>query len=194
MPFKFKFMIDDNTQFECILESNRCEGIKPNGQRCKRTCVNGLPFCAAHLKSNLKLQIKPSTIPNGGKGLFATSVPYNGNQVVFKKNETIVGYNGEIINDNELVHRYGQNTAPYALKVKNDTHIDCACSRGVGSFANHNNMRIVNARFSVNYRQNSVSLKAIKDIKNGAEIFVHYGELFNLNERPKHSTVATRRV
>jgi photosystem II stability/assembly factor-like uncharacterized protein len=62
-------------------ECNRCEAIANNGNRCRvRTCKVG-PNCWIHTKSQDGLQVKPSTIPEAGLGLF-TARPFRNNQIV----------------------------------------------------------------------------------------------------------------
>jgi hypothetical protein len=90
--------------------------------------------------------------------------------VIFKKGDSIINYEGEEIDDEDLEERHGNHTAPYGLGTKEDSHVDCACERGVGSNANtkanHNN-----AGISINSRKNEAKLAATKNIKNGEEIF-----------------------
>ena len=174
---------DDDVKFDGKLESMQCEAVKVNGNRCNNKTVVGHNFCHVHRKHMLHLQIKDSTIPNANQGLFAYGKQ---GEVVFKKGQRICLYNGEVIDNDELLERYGLNTAPYGIKLHNKDgepqYEDAAISRGVGALVNHtrNNSKI-NAKLSIN-RENRAQIMAIKNIKAGQEIFVNYGNGYKFNE------------
>ena len=56
-----------------------------------------------------------STIPHGGKGLFAFDKTKENNEIVFKKGTVICEYGGEFITYDELDDRYGDYTGPHAI-------------------------------------------------------------------------------
>jgi hypothetical protein len=116
------------------------------------------------------LEIKPSTIPNAGKGLFAYKD--------FKKNEFVAPYDGELIDKAEVEKRYGRGkfVAPYTIHVSGDKYLDAALVRGVAAYANHKNKAQSNTRFSVHRSNKTVNIKSTKAIKKGQEIFVSYGK------------------
>lgn len=148
------------------------------GSRCKRKTVIGVPWCYQHLASEMSLKIQASTIEDAGKGLFAISKT---KEIVFRKGQTIIEYQGEKITHHELEKRYGNKTGPYAITTTQDQIIDAACERSVGAIANHKASRHANAKF---FTQNkSIILQAIKQIKNGDEIFVNYGPDFELGDK-----------
>ncbi len=192
MPSQFTFKIDNNIHFQCTIKTERCEVIKANGSRCKCKTLIGTPFCYTHLLHGKHLRVKNSTIPNAGKGLFAMLPNNNTNTIVFRKGDTIVEYKGEVINEDTLIQRYDDKTAPYAVQVGKDAYVDCGCKRGVGSIANtskgHNN-----ATFSVNPRNKTAKLVATKNIKNNEEIFLSYGNSYQFDENVSHSTKPIRK-
>jgi hypothetical protein len=77
---KFKFFVDNEVAFQCNINSSRCIGHNNNGQRCKRRVCMATPYCFSHLPEYLHLKVKPSTIPNAGKGLFAFDKTKNENE------------------------------------------------------------------------------------------------------------------
>ena len=179
MPY-FQFKIGNEIVYRTQVQSLQCADHTKAGARCKRRCVIGSPYCATHLAYQHHLKIKPSNIPNSGKGLFAWNpMSSNQNEIVFRKNETICAYKGEIINEEELIERYGDKTAPYAVSISRDRYEDAGKIRGIGSLANtnpgHNN-----ATLSI-YRGHA-SLKATKNIHNREEIYLSYGREYRLNE------------
>ena len=195
MPgYQFSFENEEGDHhFDCRFHSKQCQFIKPNGQRCRNKVVMGLPLCHTHLLSQKHLKIKVSTIPYAGKGLFALNKSQAENAIIFKKGEKIIDYTGEHIDLQELNHRYGEYTAPYVLLVNRDNFIDPACERSVGAFANTKlRKNDNNATFSVSNRNGTASIKATKNIRNGDEIFVYYGNQYNLNEDTIHKTKYVR--
>jgi hypothetical protein len=172
-----------NNQFDRIFYSrmyaDRCEYIKKNGERCKRRCCIGIEYCTTHLPMHLHLKIKKSTIPNAGLGLFAYQENSQPNQIVFRKDQKICNYKGEILTAEQINERYHNFTAPYTVGLSRNEFIDASLERGVGSTANtktqHNN-----ATLSIDNRNHRVSIKASRNIRQGEEIFLAYGNRYHL--------------
>lgn len=184
---EFIFKVGDDIVFRCNLNSTLCTAHSKSGARCKRKCIIGFEYCFTHLQSELQLKIKDSDLPNAGKGLFAFDRTVGPDDIVFRAGDTICGYRGQVISTDEINERYDGYNAPYAVQINQNNAIDCACKRGVGSLANtypgHNN-----ARFSVNSRDRTVSIKATKNIRNGREIYLAYGNAYNMNDESSHVT------
>lgn len=172
--------------FSCRLESKQCLADTRKGKRCKRMTRQQLPYCHEHAKTVLGVELKKSSIPNAGKGLFAVKE--------FRKQDLIVPYGGETIDREELEERYGADTAAYAFQLQKNLFLDAACVRGVGSMANtnpgHNNARIkVKGR-----ERREAGLYATKKINIGDEILASYGPYVrdyvsgNLRHEPKKSS------
>lgn len=179
MPKNFKFYVDHALTFRCQLQSHRCESNNNNGRRCGNKSVIGTPVCWRHLLKHYHVRIKESQY---GKGLFAMDTTKDDNAVIFKRNDTIVQYEGEILNRNELNNRYGRRTAPYAVQQADDRYIDSACHRGVGSLINHAPEAQSNCRFSYG-RNNNIQVKATKNIRNNRELFLNYNKGVRRNEQ-----------
>ena len=185
MPYIFTYYNPDNTiLFQHPLATERCIGVKLNHLQCRRFVTIGINQCFQHMNN---LKIKTSQINDAGKGLFAYSKYADNNATLFKPNEKIIDYLGEKINYNELNRRYGDNTAPYALKINNNLYIDSATYRGIGSLSNkssptHNNPSLIkpNAKIVVNNRNKSAFLKATRNIKNNQEILTSYGNNYRI--------------
>jgi len=185
MPYQFKYNINNQTHFTGYLQHQRCTHINPNTNiRCKRNTIIGLGLCWQHLKSDDHLRIKNSTIPNAGKGLFATNSS-NDDRIIFKPNDTISKYNGQMINQNTLYNRYGEHTGVYAYRINSNLYEDGALHRGVGNLPNHKE-RGYNAKLITSWERTPankfVKVKAVKNIKNNQEIFVDYGDNYHFNE------------
>ena len=182
MPYVFTFY--DNADpanphtFQINLECKRCVHLNPaTNALCKRTVCIGLDLCFQHLELDKHLKVKPSTINGAGKGLFAFDKKLNANAILFKKNQIICRYEGEFIDEDELVERYGDKTSPYGMIVKKNEYIDSAGQRYYGSLINHKPKTQSNAEYVavVNQRNNHyINTKATKNIKNNTEIFIPY--------------------
>ncbi len=208
MPYEFNHSSDLNN-FNCPIECKQCsfEIEKPMKRtntirktRCKMQVCLGLPYCWRHMRSKLHLRVGDSEIPNSGKGVFAYHPDRNVRRV-FKKGESITTYDGELISKEEVDRRYSdsqQITAPYVFQIgtSGNNYIDAACIRGIGGMLNfkpytgRRNPNNVKGR-KVN-GQNKVMLYAIKDIHNGDELYLDYGENYvvDLNDElhERHST------
>ena len=184
MPRRFTIFLDNDRTFSCQLQSVRCVSNKLNGERCKNKTVIGTPRCWRHLLKENRVRIKETE--QHGLGLFAMDPNnINGNHRVFKTNDVIVKYDGEIISFDERNTRYENKTAPYAVLMNDGTINDGACRRGVGSLINHAPQGQANARFSFSRNENELQIKAIKNIRNGSEIRINYnagkGPRYNFN-------------
>ena len=197
MPSRFTFKVNAHERFKCTIKTQRCNFVKRNGQRCRCKVVIGTPLCYTHLLHEKHLRIKQSTVPQSGKGLFALlpAAAGEGNEIVFRKGDTIVDYTGELVTEATVSRRYGaDNTAPYTIQVGRDAFIDAACRRGAGSIANTSAANN-NATFSTNPRNRTAKLVATKTIRNGSEVFVSYGRQYVLHdENATHSTKPLRSV
>lgn len=142
-------------------------------------------MCRAHLKSEFKVDIRPSTIPNAGLGLFVSSKQHGPDEVVFKAHNTIVPYFGEAVDRQTIMERYGRFTAPYGIQNTNLHFEDGATHRGVGTLINHKPAS-ANAYFSV--FRGKASIKALRGIKNNTELFLSYGRAYRMNEPVQYST------
>ena len=156
----------------------QCDHTNPiTNVRCKRTGYIGYKTCWQHMRSDLKVKIKKSTIQDAGKGLFA-ECPKADRKICFKRNDFIVDYNGQVLNEAQLNLRYGEgddNTAPYAIQIKNkDNYEDAALQRSIGSTINFPpNNKTSNVKLWDD--GNKVFIKALKQIKHGEELFSDYG-------------------
>ena len=168
--------------FKCELDKMRCSGTTKTGAQCRRNTVKYLDKCFQHLKSEMGLVVKPSTIPGAGDGLFTTRDR--------KVGEKIIQYHGEIMDQQEIDERYQATepvTAPYVVEEKKNRFIDAACNRGTAAFVNHKAIAQSNCRWLVSRAPNpAVWVVARKNIKattgNPTELFISYGQQYQMNE------------
>ena len=176
MQFQFTFK---NIYFSKILESKQCAAK----DGCDAIVTVGLPLCGKHRRSEARLEIKESTIPGAGNGLFATDL--------IKAGSAIAEYSGERLTKKMLDRRYGTATAPYCIKLKHNVFIDAAAHRSAASLVNHGGQENANARFVALFqrRPQTIELRALRDITQGEEILVDYGKEYRFNE--KNVTIKT---
>ena len=188
----FHFHSDDRT-FDAPLVSRQCTCIKANGMQCKNRVVIGLPFCHVHEKSVRHLVVKPSTIPNSGNGVFVVDTGIAANAVAFQTGAKITAYSGQVLTEPALIERYGEvNTAPYGIQLNHHLFEDAATHRGIGSLINHCPKK-ANVRFSLG-AGNRVNVVAIKNIKNGSELFVNYGNAYRMHEEGVQSSTNNKKL
>ena len=184
---KFSFFISNALHFRANLDCERCKGTTQEGVQCKRRTCIGTGWCYTHLQSEKHLQIKPSTIPHGGKGLFASDKTKGANDIVFRAGTRLIEYDGELVDRETLQHRYGDETAPYGIHIRQDRFEDGALHRGVGTLVNQSpRATMTNARFGIG--RNRIVLFTTKNIRNGQEIFVRYGNEYRFDEDTHYTT------
>ena len=160
-----------------VRECTQCAAETRRGTRCKlRTCIYS-EFCHTHTKQLFDLALKPSHIPNSGKGLFTLKpIP---------KNANIANYTGVVKTQEE----YNANPSNYGIAISKGRIIDAASTQSaIGRYANdcRNINRQAgqcngsNSRFVINNHTNppSISLRATKNIIAGSEIYVSYGAAY----------------
>lgn len=191
MPLRFSFKAP-GTSFACDVQCQRCTARTATGARCtNRTCI-GVPKCWQHLLRDSNLRIKKSTIRGAGSGLFAMKRRAPG-EVLFRAGEVIAPYGGERMRKVTVDRRYGEYTAPYAIKLSPDRFENGACIRGVGAVANHAPSGIANAEF-VTFPGSVAKLVALTDIVNGQEILVNYGGDYLMGEAGVSGVTSRRRA
>lgn len=192
--YYFHFRNDgENISWDAPLVQNTCTfmiGEPPNQHRCRNKVVIGGPYCYIHRLLKQHLVIKPST-DGHGKGLFAEDKSLPPNAIVFGHNKDVAKYEGIEISEDELHELYGPkdtDTAPYALSVgrgRNKRIIDAALDRSVASMTNHRPRSRTNAHFT---ETGKIRVNADKNIRNGQEIFVNYGNDYRFDDGNRHST------
>lgn len=175
-------LVFETDRFRCRLHCDRCTHIKANGQRCGNRVCFGTPICWIHTKQLFGLRIKSSSIAGAGKGLYATRYISAGSW--------ICPYVGELISEQCLDLRYpGDITAPFTVNNGDGSnYIDSACKRGIGAIANgiFDNLGVSlphqNHNAEIEFKPESQMnwLRATRNIFNGEEIFVYYGNVYRL--------------
>ena len=178
-------MVDHHTVFQANVQCLQCAALKDNGQRCRRRTCIGSPLCFQHLESIKHLKVK-QTPEYHGVGLFAYDRSKPDNAIVFRPDEIIVAYGGEVLTGEQINQRYDydgeEHTAPYGLQRRRprNSFEDGALLRSAGTLANHANRRQSNCDF-VQF-QGAMALKATKRIRNGQQILVDYGRAYQMGE------------
>lgn len=175
--YRFQFIVRGVIIYTCVLHSARCTGTNDDGTQCDTDVSVGQPYCARHLQNIMHLEIKESLNPAMGMGLFASNPNKGPGAVVFRREQDIAEYTGEVLTFPQAQARYQGYDAPYGFEVSVGgvpRVIDAACYRGAAAMANHKSWDAANARF-VPHQDGRVTLRARKNIMNGREIFAPYG-------------------
>jgi SET domain-containing protein len=182
MPTYFHFHTP-NSHFDGQLETHRCS-YTHNNKRCKNRVCIGLEYCFIHTRLKLHLKVQKSNIHQAGVGLFAFDNTKEPNEIVFRRDTKICDYNGEIIDEEELNERYGNKTATYTVQINNTgRYEDGAVHRGIGTLINSpsGTRHKPNCRFSIG-QDHYAHIVALKNIKNGEELFLSYGRQYKFHE------------
>eukprot|EP00741_Cyanophora_paradoxa_P001585 tig00000492_g1536.t1 len=119
-------------------------------EQCRTLACLTWPMCERHMREICRLEVRTSTIPGAGMGLFAVGDP---SEVVFgpgrpgrhpRTGEPLPGepglvcfMEGELLTQAQFDRRYPMTaTAPYALEVPPSSILDQIYLRGVGGYAN----------------------------------------------------------
>ena len=152
----------------------QCRAIKKNGKRCERM-TSQTSMCPQHLRRRLGLEVKESTIPHAGLGLFTTKDR--------KKGENICTYSGKIIlemSDSDSETEREPYIGRYVLQVQNNILIDAARTDSEGRYINSargtrkkNNVQAVWDR-----KKKIANIRARQKIKAGEELLMGYGSAY----------------
>ncbi|MDB5272273.1 MAG: hypothetical protein JWO58_640 [Chitinophagaceae bacterium] len=121
------------------------------------------------------LYVQESQIPYSGKGLFIS--------VGKKKGEIIALFKGEVLSFEEAEKRALKNEDGYFINMLNGTILDSMHVECFAKYANdaHGPAKVPfksNAEIRLNGTVDSASLVALRDIREGEEIFCSYGRKY----------------
>ena len=149
--------------------AQRCTADTKAGGWCKARTRYGC-LCWVHRAQLNGTQIKDSTIPGAGKGLFA--------RWDFNKGDAIVRYTGDIVQTAAGAREGGWEGSSYVLEVTNSWAIDAARTNTAdGRMINDTvaSNRRTNVKFAFDARRKVVTIRALRAIKAGEELFIKYG-------------------
>ena len=182
MPYEFEFFIHHELVFHHSLEGEQCTYRRPDGHRCRRQTVIGYGLCWQHLLKEKHLRIRTSTIPGAGKGLFCLDPTRRSGEVIYRTNEKILQYGGEVLTRHELDERYpGDVTAPYTVQNHRQMFEDAALERSPAAIINHKPRRQCNCEL-ITQRNNLCAIRTTRPIQNGDELFCNYGNEYHIDE------------
>jgi hypothetical protein len=149
---------------------------KGAGPQCKLNTVRQHPLCWQHLKAKEGLQVKPSTVPNAGKGLF-----YVGEKAL-AAGKRITAYGAAKVDTAATVNRksryvfeVGKNRFLDAQKPLNPVGRYINDPKGTGRRAN---VQISANRITQKDGRATVPIKTKVKVKPGTELLMSYGREF----------------
>lgn len=183
-------------RFECYRQIRQCAAASEHDGtvQCQEK-TNVLPYCAAHLRSKLKLEIKTSNIINAGDGLFAVGSDLDvKSKPLFKVDDYIADFQGEILSTYAFSKRYGKEYdsthmdywfTPYAAKLNKDLVVDAIIVRGVIAVANDimGSCSNIESELKTNIAPRlsstgTLQIFATEPIYDGDELFISYGDAY----------------
>jgi hypothetical protein len=166
-----------NSEFEQT-NCERCRAKKSDGTQCRLRTCRQYPYCWIHLKSKEKLQVKNSSVPNLGKGLF-----YVGKEP-FSANKKITDYSARQIDKEQR-----EPDARYVLQISKNQFLDSEDPLNfVGRYINdpRNTGKQANARFGKGLQiydkedRKTIPIYSTKVIQPNSELFINYGKNYKL--------------
>ena len=180
--YHFHFHTPDG-HFDAPLQCYQCRHVSADGRQCRNRVCIGLFLCHIHSKKVLHLRKSPSQIPGAGTGLFAHDSSQGPNEIVFARDQFICEYNGEEIDRDELIERYGDYTAPYGLEINRHHFVDGSTVRGIANLINTNRNTHFRTNCEMNLAENGVvRIRATQPIRNGQELLMSYGRAYRMHE------------
>jgi hypothetical protein len=149
--------------------SHQCAAIARTGRRCRAMTRHG-EYCWTHLAQQRGVRIKQSTIAGAGKGLYAHRELAKGALV-----ERYTGRYVRMSDENDWKH------STYVLELTGELGIDAArTDAAAGRMVNdcRGSGKRPNVWFVANQRSKTVTLRALRRIRAGEELFVAYGRSY----------------
>lgn len=163
-----------------IWKCSQCTAIRASdGKRCTRsTCKYG-PMCWQHTRQHEKVEVKKSTIPGAGLGLFASC---KRGKTCFKEKDFVSSYGGRVFPYREAAKAYYKDPDAgfYLLRMGDGSIVDGAeTNSGNARYINDSRDRKTrNVAFMSNVaaeRDPFKRVRAKKNIVHAQEIFADYG-------------------
>jgi hypothetical protein len=152
---------------QSVRKSQQCVSNTLKEQRCRKRTAH-TQKCWIHLSRQDNLRIKPSNIPNAGKGLFAWKKPIARNTLISK-------YTGRKLSKKELDKKYGKGRADYAICNQRGRCVDSTYTTDAAArFVNDSKGTSFGNNSKINGKQ-IFKLKATRAIPANNEIFTSYG-------------------
>jgi hypothetical protein len=152
---------------QSVRKSQQCVSNTLKEQRCRKRTAH-TQKCWIHLSRQDNLRIKPSNIPNAGKGLFAWKKPIARNTLISK-------YTGRKLSKKELDQKYGKGRADYAICNQRGRCVDSTYTTDAAArFVNDSKGTSFGNNSKINGKQ-IFKLKATRAIPANNEIFTSYG-------------------
>jgi len=153
-----------------VYVTRQCAYVDRDGERCRRLTTLTHPYCAHHTRVVHGVEVRASTIPGAGYGLFAARE--------LPKDTLLFHYDGDRLSTEEYAERYSVlGFGPYAIELNKRTVIDaCRTDAGVARFicSYHGSGRKPNVEYYTT--GHCVEVWTLRTIKPEEELLADYGE------------------
>jgi hypothetical protein len=165
--------------------STRCQFVE-SARRCSVVSLL-YPYCADHLRKACGLEVRTSTVPGAGLGLFYVGTSEDGVSPPqpLKKGVVITEYSGSaLLTDDEYNNLYPLDDSAYGLCVSPDVCLDSGSTDNYpGRYINHRSHSRANVQWGRKVHRMSCGRYAVyiyttKRIKPGSELFIDYGPTY----------------
>ncbi|MCX7930334.1 MAG: SET domain-containing protein [Chlorobi bacterium] len=150
--------------------TKQCAYVGPDGHRCRRLTTITHPYCPVHTRIVHGVEVRTSTIPGAGNGLFAVRrIPTN---------TYLFDYDGDRLTLREYTERYAEfGYGPYAIELSSSVIVDaCRTDAGIARYicTYHGSGRKPNVQYYTTGAR--VEIWTIRRIEPGEELLADYGE------------------
>jgi len=148
------------------MSCEQCKGVTKAGLRCKLKTCKFSPFCHHHTK----VEVRESTIPNAGRGLFAKKRINNKEKFGNYKLGT------QKMTQDQYDNKYPNDEATHVAKVRSYYYDAINPRKSIAGMANTERGGRNNSKIN-----NNGMLVATKNIAQDSEIFLAYGRSYRRN-------------
>lgn len=150
--------------------TKQCAYVHPDGRRCRRLTTLTHPYCSYHTRIVHGVEVRASTIPGAGYGLFAVRR--------FPKDTFLFCYDGDRLSVEEYTRRYEElGVGPYAIELGKHFIIDAyRTDAGIARYicSYHGSGRKPNVAYFTTGK--CVEVWTIRPIEAGEELLADYGK------------------
>jgi len=166
----------------------QCIGFIPGIGQCGRKIARLQPFCNECYPNYYYVQVRKSTIPGAGFGLFCNEAGVKEGDVVFKEGNFIAPYFGEILTKKQFDKRYEGSVSCVYTMMEDEVYYDSCLYRGATAYSNDSSISGIEPNAYFDKFEDIIGIVASRDIVQGEELFTTYGDDYWTSQKSEYKT------